>query len=112
MNKPNNKPKVECWGCPTPIESSKGDWKERFRELFQPQGTKIKYVNVNNFVVVEAIETFIADLLSSHAREIREKQEIQIGMLRQWLNEDRIKDADRFVTNEQIKYWLDLAKKP
>lgn len=34
--------------------------------------------------------------------------EIKIGMLRQWLNEERIKDADRFVTNDDIKMWLDL----
>ena len=30
----------------------------------------------------------------------------KIGMLRQWLNEDRIKDAKRFVTNKDIKDWL------
>ncbi len=33
------------------------------------------------------------------------KMDIRIGMLRQWLNE---KPADRLVTNEDIKYWLDL----
>lgn len=32
-----------------------------------------------------------------------------IGMMRQWLNEDRIKDAKRFVTNEQLHSWLDEA---
>ena len=34
-----------------------------------------------------------------------------IGMLRQWLNEDRIKDAKHFVTNEQLHHWLDDAIK-
>lgn len=38
--------------------------------------------------------------------------ETRIGMLRQWLNEDRIKDAERFVTNEQIRHWLDLKPTP
>jgi len=32
--------------------------------------------------------------------------EIRIGMLRQWLNEDRIDDPNKMVTNEQIKRWL------
>ena len=32
--------------------------------------------------------------------------EQKIGMLRQWLNEDRITDPDKMVTNEQIKIWL------
>ena len=36
---------------------------------------------------------------------------MRIGMLRQWLNEERIKDGERFVTNEDIMYWLDLITK-
>lgn len=32
----------------------------------------------------------------------------RIGMLRQWLNEDRIKNAKYFVTNEDIEHWLHL----
>jgi len=31
-----------------------------------------------------------------------------IGMLRQWLNEDRIDDPKKMVTNEQIEMWLAL----
>lgn len=30
----------------------------------------------------------------------------KIPMLRQWLNEDKITDVNRMVTNEQIRYWL------
>jgi hypothetical protein len=37
----------------------------------------------------------------------QDELEPRIGMLRQWLNEDRIKDANRFVTNEDIHLWLD-----
>ena len=29
-----------------------------------------------------------------------------IGLLRQWINEDRIDDPDKMITNEQIKNWL------
>lgn len=32
--------------------------------------------------------------------------ETRVGMLRQWLNEDRITDSSRMVTNEQIMVWL------
>ena len=30
----------------------------------------------------------------------------RIGQLRQWLNEDRITDPVKMVTNEQLKVWL------
>ena len=33
-------------------------------------------------------------------------KELNISMLRQWLNEDRITDHKRMVTNEDIKFWL------
>lgn len=29
-----------------------------------------------------------------------------IGLLRQWLNEDRITDTSKMVTNEQLEQWL------
>ncbi len=32
--------------------------------------------------------------------------ELDISFLRQWLNEDRITDPEKMVTNEQIKKWL------
>lgn len=35
--------------------------------------------------------------------------ETAIGMLRQWLNEERIRDAKRFVTNDDLHHWLDKA---
>ena len=34
--------------------------------------------------------------------------ELNIGLLRQWLNEDRITDPKKMVTNEQIKEWLEI----
>ena len=33
-----------------------------------------------------------------------------INMLRQWLNEDRIDDPDKMVTNEQLLTWLQLGE--
>lgn len=48
-----------------------------------------------------------------HEKKIREAEEefekrtrFNIGMLRQWLNEDKIKDAKSFVTNQDISDWI------
>lgn len=51
-------------------------------------------------------------LVDSIRAEYREELNVRIGMLRQWLNEDRIKDAKRFVTNEDIELWLFSERKP
>jgi hypothetical protein len=34
---------------------------------------------------------------------------LRIGLLRQWLNEDRITDPKKMVTNEDLHHWLDEA---
>ena len=34
--------------------------------------------------------------------------ELRISFLRQWLNEDRIDNPKKMVSNADIKYWLDL----
>lgn len=39
-----------------------------------------------------------------------EVKEQNIGQLRQWLNEDRITDLNKMVTNEEIKIWLNKNK--
>lgn len=38
--------------------------------------------------------------------ELEQLMKRNIGMLRQWLNEDRITDPKKMVTNEEIEYWL------
>ena len=37
-----------------------------------------------------------------------ETTELAIGMLRQWLNEERITDPKKMVTSEEIKHWLEI----
>ena len=37
--------------------------------------------------------------------------ELAIGMLRQWLNEERITDSKKMVTSEEIKHWLEIEDK-
>lgn len=47
---------------------------------------------------IDYADNFITTLL--------EKQEREISMLRQWLNEDRITDPTKMITNDDIKHWL------
>ncbi|NCC19424.1 MAG: hypothetical protein EOM29_10845 [Bacteroidia bacterium] len=35
-----------------------------------------------------------------------EKQEKSLGLMRQWLNEERITDPQKMVTNEDLKIWF------
>ena len=37
--------------------------------------------------------------------------ELEISQLRQWLNEDRITDNDKMVSNADIKLWLGIITK-
>ena len=37
--------------------------------------------------------------------------ELDIGMLCQWLNEERITDSKKMVTDWEIKHWLDTKDK-
>ena len=37
----------------------------------------------------------------------KSSKEERIGFLRQWLNEDRITDPKKMVTNEDLHHWLD-----
>lgn len=47
------------------------------------------------------------DFISESMRIAGERAvEDNIGRLRQWLNEDRITDVNKMVTNEQLKRWL------
>ena len=54
---------------------------------------------------------FIDKKLDTLAERYAERMNMNVGMLRQWLNEDRIKDADKFVTNEELEHWLGLKGK-
>lgn len=74
-----------------------------------PQKIKqIEYVYTGNeksndkIKLIEVIDSYNA--LISYLSEKEEKP--RIGFLRQWLNEDRITELDRMVTNEQIETML------
>ena len=46
------------------------------------------------------------DMVDIAVREQLTKDTINVGMLRQWLNEDRIDDLNKMVTNEDLLDWL------
>jgi len=54
----------------------------------------------------EQVKSFFHQELDKAVKAEREQIKVRIGWLRQWLNEERIKDVDKFVTNEQIENWL------
>lgn len=48
--------------------------------------------------------------LTSATIKAKEQQRRNIGMMRQWLNEDRITDVKKMVSNEELAYWLNLEE--
>lgn len=56
------------------------------------------------------LQAFLPSLLSAMEAEIHQEIKQNIGMLRQWLNEDRITDTNKMVTNEEIEKFLFLTK--
>lgn len=51
-------------------------------------------------------EEFWNDLADVTLQGIPVGEEQNIGFLRQWLNEDRITDPKKMITNEDLKHWL------
>ncbi|MCX6822317.1 MAG: hypothetical protein NTW30_06090 [Candidatus Aenigmarchaeota archaeon] len=48
----------------------------------------------------------LVTLIEHLLEEERERIFSNIGFLRQWLNEDRITDYNKMVTNDELKHWL------
>lgn len=75
-----------------------------------------KYLNAPNSINVhykwDDIKTFLSQQTTLAyelgKKEMLEKLTPRIGMLRQWLNEERITDK-KMVTSEDIKDWLGLS---
>lgn len=60
--------------------------------------------------VPEDIKQYQDDIEAGVEMGEQKVEELNISYLRQWLNEDRITDCTKLVTNEEIKYWLNLGK--
>ena len=54
----------------------------------------------------QELEQFLKESLTSMLDDRDKELQQKVGMLRQWLNEDRITDVNRMVTSEQILHWL------
>lgn len=91
----------------------------KFREIYQIEAKRQGDVrhhdsyddlteNIKEFDRVLA--RYVLEYVASAIREERENLEKNIGALRQWLNEDRITDPSKMVTNEEILSWLDPKK--
>jgi len=52
------------------------------------------------------IEELADSILGLVTQEIVEERNKSISLLRQWLNEDRITDIKKMVTNEEILIWF------
>jgi hypothetical protein len=50
----------------------------------------------------------ISNLVEEEVKKAKPSEK-NISFLRQWLNEDRITDPKRLVTNDMIKHWLELS---
>lgn len=51
-------------------------------------------------------ETNLPAIVELVREEFLGKIENNIGMLRQWLNEDRITDVDKMVDNKDLEHWV------
>ena len=58
-----------------------------------------------------ALDEAVNKLLTSTEERVRESMLKNVGMLRQWLNEDRITDLKKMVSSEDIIHWLTFELK-
>lgn len=80
---------------------TKGKWEERFDALIKRGTTFNDWLNENG-VSPGMVKAFIRQV----EKEAEKRVKANIGLLRQWLNEDRITDLNKMVTNEQLERWL------
>jgi len=83
------------------------EWSElnKFLEDMNPEAAK-EMGRVD--VTIIALKSFISSTLAETRKETVKEIEGNIGMLRQWLNEDRITDPNKMVASADIKRWLFL----
>ena len=86
-------------------KTDSSEWEKEFdKEFVTKDGVPCGYADWQDYFL--SIKYFIASqITNAHAEGVRDTLK-NVGMLRQWLNEDRIKDVDRFVTNEELEHWL------
>ena len=58
----------------------------------------------------EIIESFLLTSLKEYRKQCAEITPRDVGMLRQWLNEDIITDPKKMVTNEDLIHFINTAR--
>jgi len=104
-------PETICENCdeelvkdfPTP-QLEKG-WEE---EMFKYSHEKYIGSSSDLYINTTRAIKICSQALADNRRKVVEELKPKIGMLRQWLNEDRITDVNKMVDNEQIEKWLGL----
>ena len=61
--------------------------------------------------ILPDLKELFSQAIQAAKEEERTSHRVRVGMLRQWLNEDRITDTSKMVTNEDIEYWLSIINK-
>ena len=86
-------------------ESSEEEWYRKVEPFVEEM--KSRYPKEMNMDGLDpALTADIAEIVGKFHKAWNEEQKKNIGMLRQWLNEDRITDPKKMVTNKEIITWL------
>lgn len=87
-------------------QPNKEQWEERFNEEY-PIGSFLNGYESSEFdPEIIQFRDGIKDFISKERTLAKEEVLRGVGPLRRWLNEDRIKDPQRMVSNEDLLHWL------
>ena len=78
---------------------------DKFDKEFIATDGNIKTIYMGGCEITR-LNNFLKDSLTSMLDDRDKELQQKVGILRQWLNEDRITDVSRMVTSEQILNWL------
>ena len=68
---------------------------------------KVKYNGVSLVLLSREIEKLLQKEAKEEGKKIGQGEvQNNVGFLRQWLNEDRITDSSKMITNEDIEHWI------
>lgn len=98
----------EKHSLPSPSSESWVEQWEKKIKTYDKDGGFIVYVEDydNNDFDPDLMVSFIKNTITAEVESAESRRDKNIGMLRQWLNEDRIDDPKKMVTNKDIKYWF------
>ena len=103
-----------CYKCrkscdPKPQPSEPVGEEQRRKLFFKVvDAIKLEFGEHSSLKLDGLIHQVMHEYAESARREAKEEIEQNIGLLRQALNEDRITDPKKLVTNQHIKDWLGL----